>query len=65
MFFASNVFYTYQTNDMNGAHFNTRTRSRNNLLYWLAQIFGAVVIGLPTFGFAERAPAASSWWLRR
>ncbi|KAH8778566.1 major facilitator superfamily domain-containing protein [Diaporthe sp. PMI_573] len=45
MFFASNVFYTYQTNDMNGAHFNTRTRSLNNLLYWLAQIFGAVIMG--------------------
>ncbi|KAL2130862.1 hypothetical protein VTI74DRAFT_5852 [Chaetomium olivicolor] len=45
MFFASNVFYTYQGNDMNGAHFNTRTRSLNGLLYWLSQIIGAIVFG--------------------
>lgn len=45
MFFASNIFYTYQQNDMNGAHFNTRTRALNNLLYWLAQILGAIIFG--------------------
>lgn len=45
MFFASNFFYTYQKNVMNAAHFNTRTRALNNLLYWLAQIFGAVLMG--------------------
>lgn len=45
MFFASNFFYTYQNNVMNAAHFNTRTRALNNLLYWLAQIFGAVLMG--------------------
>ncbi|KAK4102463.1 MFS general substrate transporter [Parathielavia hyrcaniae] len=45
MFFASNVFYTYQMNDMNGAHFNTRTRTLNNLLYWVAQIIAAVIFG--------------------
>lgn len=45
MFFASNIFYTYQQNGVNGAHFNVRTRALNNLLYWLAQIFGAVVFG--------------------
>ena len=45
MFFSSNIFYTYQTNDMNGGHFNTRTRALNNLLYWLSQIFGALVFG--------------------
>ncbi|KAI1780700.1 MFS general substrate transporter [Hypoxylon cercidicola] len=45
MFFASNIFYTYQQNGLNGAHFNVRTRSLNNLLYWLAQIFGAVIVG--------------------
>ncbi|KAK4225780.1 major facilitator superfamily domain-containing protein [Podospora fimiseda] len=47
MFFASNTFYTYQLNDMNGAHFNTRTRALNNTLYWTSQIIGAV-----TFGYA-------------
>ncbi|KAI1381296.1 MFS general substrate transporter [Hypoxylon crocopeplum] len=45
MFFASNIFYTYQQNGLNGAHFNVRARSLNNLLYWLAQIFGAVIVG--------------------
>ncbi|KAI0479396.1 major facilitator superfamily domain-containing protein [Xylariaceae sp. FL0804] len=43
MFFSSNVFYTYQQNGLNAAHFNLRTRSLNSLLYWLAQILGAVV----------------------
>ncbi|RYP73116.1 hypothetical protein DL770_007840 [Monosporascus sp. CRB-9-2] len=45
MFFASNIFYTYQQNNMNGPHFNVRTRALNNLLYWLAQIIGAVLMG--------------------
>ncbi|KAK4139478.1 major facilitator superfamily domain-containing protein [Dichotomopilus funicola] len=45
MFFASNIFYTYQMNDFNGAHFNTRTRTLNNLLYWTSQILGAVIFG--------------------
>lgn len=45
MFFASNVFYTYQTNDMNAGYFNTRTRTLNNVLYWSAQIIGAVIFG--------------------
>ena len=45
MFFASNVFYTYQNNGLNATHFNTRTRSLNSLLYWLSQIIGAVIIG--------------------
>ncbi|KAI1493083.1 major facilitator superfamily domain-containing protein [Biscogniauxia mediterranea] len=45
MFFASNIFYTYQQNGVNGAHFNVRTRSLNSLLYWLSQILGAIVFG--------------------
>ncbi|KAI0884912.1 MFS general substrate transporter [Annulohypoxylon maeteangense] len=45
MFFSSNIFYTYQQNGLNLAHFNVRARSLNNLLYWLAQIFGAVIFG--------------------
>lgn len=45
MFFASNIFYTYQNNGLNAAHFNTRTRALNGLLYWLAQIFGAIIMG--------------------
>lgn len=45
MFFASNIFYTYQLNNMNGAMFNVRTRSLNSLLYWIAQIIGAIIFG--------------------
>ncbi|KOS22776.1 UNC93-like protein [Escovopsis weberi] len=45
MFFVSNIFYTYQNNAMNAAQFNIRTRALNNLLYWLAQILGAVING--------------------
>lgn len=45
MFFVSNVFYTYQTNEMNAGLFDTRTRTLNNVLYWLSQIFGAILFG--------------------
>ncbi|KAF5646630.1 DUF895 domain protein [Fusarium tjaetaba] len=45
MFFSSNIFYTYQNVNMNLAQFNVRTRALNNLLYWLAQIFGALIVG--------------------
>ncbi|KAI1821203.1 MFS general substrate transporter [Xylaria intraflava] len=45
MFFSSNIFYTYQQNGINAAQFNLRARSLNSLLYWLAQILGAVVYG--------------------
>jgi len=45
MFFSSNLFYTYQFNDFNGAVFNTRTAALNNVLYYLMQIVGAYVFG--------------------
>ncbi|KAI5460566.1 major facilitator superfamily domain-containing protein [Mariannaea sp. PMI_226] len=45
MFFASNWFYTYQFNAVNGAYFTTRTKSLNGLLYWLAQIIAAIIWG--------------------
>lgn len=45
MFFSSNIFYTYQPNGFNGQHFNFRARSLNGLLYWLAQIIGAMING--------------------
>lgn len=45
MFFTSNIFYTYQNNGLNATHFNTRARTLNGLLYWLAQIIGAVFVG--------------------
>lgn len=43
MFFCSNIFYTYQNNVVNGAVFNDRTRALNGLLYWFAQIIGAII----------------------
>ncbi|KKA29271.1 hypothetical protein TD95_005455 [Thielaviopsis punctulata] len=63
MFMASNIFYTYQLNDMNALNFNTRTRALNNLLYWLAQIIGALVYGYCLdFGSIGRAMRAKIAW---
>jgi hypothetical protein len=45
MFWSSNWFTTYQFNAFNGAYFNTRTKALNNLLYWTAQIWGALIFG--------------------
>ncbi|KAG0206353.1 hypothetical protein BGX28_002207 [Mortierella sp. GBA30] len=44
-FFFSNFSYTYQFNDFNGFNFNIRTRSLNSLIFWVAQIIGALGIG--------------------
>lgn len=61
MFFASNIFYTYQGNDFNAAHFNTRTRALNNTLYWTSQIIGAVVFGYALdFGKVRRSIRAKA-----
>lgn len=46
MFFASNWFYVYQQNAVNGARFTTRTKALNSLLYWLAQIIAAWITGV-------------------
>jgi MFS family permease len=46
MFFASNWFYTWQFTDYNGAIFNIRARALNNVVYWLSQIVGSVLVGL-------------------
>ncbi|KAL3418606.1 UNC93-like protein 7 [Phlyctema vagabunda] len=45
MFWSSNWFTTYQFNAVNGSYFNTRTKSLNNVLYWMAQIGGALLFG--------------------
>jgi hypothetical protein len=45
MFWSSNWFYTYQQNAVNGARFSTRTKALNSLLYYLAQIIAAVILG--------------------
>jgi len=45
MFWASNWFYTYQQNAINGSYFDVRTKALNNCLYYLAQIFAAIILG--------------------
>lgn len=42
---ASNFFYTYQFNNVNGLLFNVRTRAFNNVFYWGAQMIGSISIG--------------------
>lgn len=46
MFFASNWFYTWQFNGYNQALFSIQGRALNNTVYWVAQIFGSVSIGI-------------------
>lgn len=50
-------------NDFNGAIFNIRARSLNNLVYWLAQIIGSVCIGflLDQQGINRRLRAFTAW----
>jgi len=45
MFWSSNWFYVYQQNGINAAHFDTRTKALNDVLYWGAQIWGALIFG--------------------
>ncbi|KAG6878669.1 hypothetical protein C0992_007683 [Termitomyces sp. T32_za158] len=63
MFLASNWFYTWQFNDYNGAIFNIRARSLNNLVYWIAQIIGSVAIGrlLDQPKLSRRVRAFTGW----
>ncbi|KAF5361690.1 hypothetical protein D9758_007339 [Tetrapyrgos nigripes] len=63
MFFASNWFYTWQFSGYNGAIFNIRARSLNNLLYWSSQIFGAIFMSfvLDSKRLRRRTRAFSSW----
>lgn len=51
MFLSLNWFYTYQFNNFNAGRFRLSGRSLNSLLYWLAQMIGAVF-----FGFVMDAP---------
>ncbi|EPQ66322.1 hypothetical protein BGT96224_3069 [Blumeria graminis f. sp. tritici 96224] len=45
MFWSSNWFYTYQQNGINAAHFSTRTKALNSLLYYISQILAAFFLG--------------------
>ncbi|KAJ4832475.1 hypothetical protein Tsubulata_000014 [Turnera subulata] len=52
---ASNFFYSYQFNNVNGALFNLRTRGLNNVFYWGAQMVGSIGIGyVLDFSFHSR-----------
>ncbi|KAL5738865.1 hypothetical protein ACOSP7_031626 [Xanthoceras sorbifolium] len=52
---ASNFFYSYQFNNVNGLQFNLRTRGLNNVFYWGAQMVGSIGIGyLLDFSFKSR-----------
>ncbi|EFQ30983.1 hypothetical protein CGRA01v4_08582 [Colletotrichum graminicola] len=46
LFFCASVFYPYQQNSINGMKFNIRTRSLNGALYWIAHMFGGLLISL-------------------
>ncbi|KAJ5625195.1 hypothetical protein N7510_001504 [Penicillium lagena] len=63
MFFNANVFYSYQQNDVNGLTFNLRTRSLNSALYWIAQMFGGLLMGflLDLHHLNRRSRAQIGW----
>ncbi|CAK9437881.1 uncharacterized protein LODBEIA_P22590 [Lodderomyces beijingensis] len=63
MFFASNWFYTYQFNNVNHGMFNLRTRSLNSLLYWFAQMVGAIILGfILDLKYLRRSMRAKIGW---
>ncbi|KAN0063795.1 hypothetical protein ACQY0O_003845 [Thecaphora frezii] len=63
LFFASNFFYTWQFQDFNGPLFTLRTRSLNNLLYWLAQMAASMAMGrlLDNKRMSRRSRAWLGW----
>ncbi|ATY59979.1 MFS transporter [Cordyceps militaris] len=63
MFFTANVFYSYQQNNVNGATFTLRTRSLNGALYWMAQMFGGLLMGFVLdSSFARKPTRARAGW---
>ncbi|KAJ7553459.1 hypothetical protein O6H91_06G098900 [Diphasiastrum complanatum] len=42
---ASNFYYTYEFNNINGLLFDVRTRGLNNVFYWGVQMLGSVGMG--------------------
>ena len=63
LFFCANIFYSYQQNNVNGYSFNIRTRSLNSALYWIAQMFGGLVMGslLDLKGLSRKQRATLGW----
>lgn len=57
------LLHAIEFNDYNGAIFNIRARSLNNLVYWLAQIIGSLSIGflLDQRSLSRRLRAFSGW----
>ncbi|CAL9207922.1 UNC93-like protein 1 [Musa acuminata AAA Group] len=52
---ASNFFYSYQFNNVNGLLFTLRTKGLNNVFYWGAQMVGSLAIGyVLDFSFRSR-----------
>jgi hypothetical protein len=51
-------------NDYNGTLFNIRARALNNLVYWIAQIFGSVAFGflLDQKRYSRRLRAWFGWF---
>ncbi|KJK65839.1 Major Facilitator Superfamily protein [Aspergillus parasiticus SU-1] len=60
LFFCANVFYSYQQNTVNGMTFNIRSRSLNGALYWIAQMFGGLIMG-----FLLDVPGLNRQWRAR
>lgn len=62
---SSNYCYAWQQTVFNGYFFSLRTRGLNSLLYWLAQMFGAMVLGyvLDTPLLKRRNRAWAGWAL--
>ena len=63
MFFASNWFYTYHFNQINGAYFTVRTKALNNVVYYMMQILGAYIFGyaLDTKSIRRTTRAKGAW----
>lgn len=63
LFFCANIFYSYQQNNVNGYTFDIRSRSLNGALYWIAQMFGGLIIGaLQDLSFLSRPNRARVGW---
>ncbi|KAH6917687.1 major facilitator superfamily domain-containing protein [Coprinopsis sp. MPI-PUGE-AT-0042] len=63
MFFASNWFYTWQFNVYNAYLFDIKGRALNNLVYWIAQILGSILMAfvLDQKRIRRRVRAFAGW----
>jgi hypothetical protein len=57
------LMHPSEFNDYNNALFNIRARSLNNLVYWLSQMIGSVMIGLllDSQRLSRRVRAFTGW----